>query len=277
MIPQAAITAWGAQAPWPTEVQIEQDLLLSRAMIEIAQDPLLGRELVMRGGTCLHKLLLAKPLRYSEDLDYVRRTHSGIGPYADAIRRVFDSIGMSGGSTIRNDQMFHIQFDAPATAAASTIRIKIETNVRETAACYRRTGRPHAVTSGWWSGSADIPTYAKDELAATKFRALYERRKGRDLFDLWLFVRPLRCDPGRVISALEFYMKQTVFTFPELRLNLLEKLASEQFRSDLDQLRTGAMPEYAPELAADLIMERLGSRLRNAPSVDAIRAGGWRD
>ena len=40
---------------------------------------LLGPELAFRGGTCLHKLCLPQPFRYSEDLDYVRTTHGG-GP-----------------------------------------------------------------------------------------------------------------------------------------------------------------------------------------------------
>lgn len=58
MIPQASITQWGVSAPWPTPAQIEQDLLLSRLMLEIADHKLLGPELGLRGGTCLHKLHL---------------------------------------------------------------------------------------------------------------------------------------------------------------------------------------------------------------------------
>ena len=59
MIPHAFITAWTARAPWPYPYQVEQDLILSRLMIEIANHELLGRELRLRGGTCLHKLHLA--------------------------------------------------------------------------------------------------------------------------------------------------------------------------------------------------------------------------
>lgn len=81
MIPQAFITRWSRRAPWPTDTQIEQDLILSRLIIDIADHELLGDELAMRGGTCLHKLHLPAPARYSEDLDYVRRTRSAIGPY----------------------------------------------------------------------------------------------------------------------------------------------------------------------------------------------------
>ena len=74
MIPAAFITDWGNTARWPTVDQIEQDLVLSRLIIEIANDDYLGNELMFRGGTCLHKLHLNPALRYSEDLDYVRRS-----------------------------------------------------------------------------------------------------------------------------------------------------------------------------------------------------------
>ena len=75
MIPQAQITHWAAGAPWPTRQQVEQDLILSRLIVEIANHPLLGGELAFRGGTCLHKLHLPAALRYSEDLDLRPHQH----------------------------------------------------------------------------------------------------------------------------------------------------------------------------------------------------------
>jgi predicted nucleotidyltransferase component of viral defense system len=80
VIAQAYLNEWTSQAPWPQQAQIGQDLVLSRLIVEIARHDLLGGELTFRGGTCLHKLHLSKQLRFSEDLDYVRRTHSGISP-----------------------------------------------------------------------------------------------------------------------------------------------------------------------------------------------------
>ena len=59
------ITQWGVNHPWSTRDDIEQDLLLSQAICEIANDPLLGNELVIRGGTAFHKLFLQKPHRYA--------------------------------------------------------------------------------------------------------------------------------------------------------------------------------------------------------------------
>jgi predicted nucleotidyltransferase component of viral defense system len=57
-------------------------------MVEFARHPILGTELTMRGGTCLHKLWLPRPYRYSEDLDYVRTTTGGVGPLIDAVREI---------------------------------------------------------------------------------------------------------------------------------------------------------------------------------------------
>ena len=85
MIPANAITAWGVDHPWPTREQVEQDLLLSQAICAIAEHEYLGTELVFRGGTALHKLHLDHPYRYSEDLDYVRSSASGIGPLTRAL------------------------------------------------------------------------------------------------------------------------------------------------------------------------------------------------
>ena len=65
------IAAWGITHPWVDADQIEQDLLLSRAICAIATDNYLGSELIFRGGTALRKLRLPRPLRYSEDLDCV--------------------------------------------------------------------------------------------------------------------------------------------------------------------------------------------------------------
>lgn len=94
MIPKAAITAWAVSRPWPSPQAIEQDLLLARMIVEIYNDPLLADELVFRGGTCIHQVMLATPLRYSEDLDFVRSTNSAIGPLFDALRKLASRIGL---------------------------------------------------------------------------------------------------------------------------------------------------------------------------------------
>jgi len=40
-----------------------------------------------------------------------------------------------------------------------------------------------------------VLTFEPAELVATKLRALYQRRMGRDLFDLWLALTHIGLDP----------------------------------------------------------------------------------
>jgi hypothetical protein len=74
MIPVMNITAWGDVVPWAEQGQIEQDLIISRAIVDLFADPLLREQLRFRGGTALNKLHFPAPLRYSEDIDLVRTT-----------------------------------------------------------------------------------------------------------------------------------------------------------------------------------------------------------
>jgi len=53
MIPQDYITAWSRVAPWASQRQVEQDLIISRALVAIFSDPFLRGELRFRGGTAL--------------------------------------------------------------------------------------------------------------------------------------------------------------------------------------------------------------------------------
>lgn len=124
MIPRPAITQWARNVAWPTEEQIEQDLLLSRLIIEIVNEPYLGDELIFRGGTCLHKLHMSRPLRYSEDLDYVRRTDVGIAVITRAATRVGESLGMDVRTRISEHPK--ILFRAPFESGSGRMRIKIE-------------------------------------------------------------------------------------------------------------------------------------------------------
>ena len=72
MIPRRYIEEWKEIAPWPENSQVEQDLVISRALVEIFSNPFLKENLAFRGGTALHKLYLEPPTRYSEDIDLVQ-------------------------------------------------------------------------------------------------------------------------------------------------------------------------------------------------------------
>jgi predicted nucleotidyltransferase component of viral defense system len=276
VIAQAYLNEWISHAPWPTQTQIEQDLVLSRLIVEVAEHKLLGGELALRGGTCLNKLHLPEPLRYSEDLDYVRCTRSGIKPYLTALREVALDVGLVEHGTTQSGQMVHIVFDAEATGGPGRIRVKIEANIVETDSFLSRITLPYAVDSRWWSGEASVCTFQVEELMATKLRALYQRRKGRDLFDLWHVLNDLNIDDQLVVSGLAHYIGKGLFGYRELCANLAAKLLNPDFVADLDQLTAEPPHRYSVSAAADLVMERLGSRLPGAPDLSEIEGGRWR-
>ena len=90
MIPAQNIVAWSNLVPWTDARQVEQDLIISRAVVEIFSDPILREALRFRGGTALNKLHFPAPLRYSEDIDLVRTSHGPIGPVLDQLRVVLE-------------------------------------------------------------------------------------------------------------------------------------------------------------------------------------------
>jgi predicted nucleotidyltransferase component of viral defense system len=65
MIPRNFITEWKEKAQWPDDAQVEQDLIIERALIAIYQDDFLAGQLAFRGGTALHKLWLQPQLTVS--------------------------------------------------------------------------------------------------------------------------------------------------------------------------------------------------------------------
>ena len=54
--------------PWPSQIQVEQDLLLCRAMVALFDDSFLQSQIAMRGGTLLHEVHLAPASRLSPDV-----------------------------------------------------------------------------------------------------------------------------------------------------------------------------------------------------------------
>jgi len=83
MIPKDYITAWRAEAPWLLDAQVEQDLVISRAIVNLFAVPELANSLAFRGGTALYKIYLTPPARYSEDIDLVQVRAESIGGTLD--------------------------------------------------------------------------------------------------------------------------------------------------------------------------------------------------
>lgn len=254
MIPRSAITEWSQLAPWPAVDQVEQDLVLSRLIVELARHPVLGDELVFRGGTCLHKVVLPEPLRYSEDLDYVRATHGPIGPILDAIREVADGLGMDANTDVGSYPKVRLR--APFESGAGRMRVKIEINTHETSPARPHRRASYQVDSAWWSGRAEVLTFQPEELVATKLRAMFQRRKGRDLFDLWVALTVLALDPAEIVACFDPY-RPDGYTAERARQGLQEHVSDVGFRADLIPLLREVPEGYDIDAAGALVAEEL--------------------
>lgn len=235
MIPRADITQWRSLGhPWQSDAMVEQDLILSAMLVMLFQDAQLKERLLLRGGTALHKLLLPEPLRYSEDIDFVQREPGPMGPQFDRIREILeDRFGQPRRKIGPGVATLTYRLESE-DASPMPLRIKIEINTREHDPVLPLEQKPFAVGSRWFGGRADIPIYPIDELLATKLRALYQRRKGRDLFDLGLALRTLPINAVRMCDVFRQYMSadgQTV-SAAELRANLGRKLEHRGFLGD---------------------------------------------
>lgn len=254
MIPANAIIEWGQRRPWPTQDQIEQDLLLARCIVEIYTDPYLANELIFRGGTCLHQLHLPAPLRYSEDLDFVRVSAAGIGTVFDHLRDMAARVGFEKVTT--NIGTYPKARLRAVSESGRKLTVKIEVNTYERPMGPQLPRIAFAVKNRWFTGRADVLTFAPAELVATKLRALYERKKGRDLFDLWLALTQLQLLPVDIAAAFQPY-RPDKYNVTDAVANLRAKIVDPAFVTDLDQLLADPPAGYSVETAASLVIDEL--------------------
>lgn len=235
MIPQAYITEWSNNVPWQTNEQVEQDLVICRALVEIFKDDFLSGSLAFRGGTALHKLYLQPQPRYSEDIDLVQIQAGSIGKVIDHIRKALSFLGKAKVETGETMATMKFRFDSEFPPIVS-LRLKIETNCREHFTVLGWEKRFFEVKSSWFTGECNLITYRLEELLGTKLRALYQRRKGRDLYDLWKAFTASNLNPDLLIKCYKEYMifslEKKIPTKKEFLMNLEEKKVDADFLGD---------------------------------------------
>ncbi|HEY7549865.1 MAG TPA: nucleotidyl transferase AbiEii/AbiGii toxin family protein [Hyphomicrobiaceae bacterium] len=219
---------------------MEQDLIISRALVELFGDHFLRGELRFRGGTALNKLHFPRPLRYSEDIDLVRTTGGPIGPVLDQIRTIL--VPWLGRPRFeQSDVAPKFRFRVQPEGEGAPIRIKIEINTREREAYDPPVAKPFRVENPWFAGEAAIPTFSIEELLATKLRALLQRNKGRDLVDL---SHALEVFPDlsavRVVELLGRYLalSEQAISRAQAEERMFAKLERADFLSDVRPLLT---------------------------------------
>jgi len=82
---------------------------------------------------------------------------------------------------------------------------------------------------------------------------VYQRAKGRDLFDLWLLTTEVGLDSNLVCDVFSAY-RPPRYTGKKAIENLEEKLQNPGFISDTNSLISEKMNSYSPNEAAEIII-----------------------
>ena len=243
---------------------VEQDLLISRALVAIFSDEFLASQLAFRGGTALHKLYLSPQPRYSEDIDLVQINPGPIKPIMFRLGEVLSFLPdrVTKQKRYNNTMLFRVESEVPPTIQ---LRLKVEINCYEHSSVLGLTKVPFSVENSWFSGTAHLTTYHFEELLGTKLRALYQRKKGRDLFDLYMALQRREVDVDKVLQCYRKYMEFVVGKVPSYKQfvnNMTEKMGDEEFVGDLKALLRPNI-EYQPEEAFSQVyktfIDKMGS------------------
>jgi predicted nucleotidyltransferase component of viral defense system len=136
--------------------------------------------------------------------------------------------------------------------------LKVEINTRE----HGWVGTPiridYNVANPWFTEGAEVVTVALPDLLATKLRALYQRRKGRDLFDLHAALDrfPDLDFPG-LLRGFHRVMEREgrSLSWREFEANVTSKLQHALFAADVPPLLVSG--EFNPEKAWEMLADRL--------------------
>jgi predicted nucleotidyltransferase component of viral defense system len=258
MIGRSFIEEWRKQHPWK-DVQVEQDLALSRAIVEIFSDDLLRKSLVFRGGTALHKLFIQPQARYSEDIDLIQINSEPINPVLKRIREVLDFLGTK--RTVKqhihnNTMIYRFNTEIPPIVS---VRLKIEINTREHLNILGLQEVPFEVKNGWFSGVCNVTAYKIEEMLGSKLKALYGRKKGRDLFDLYWALTHLEINSDVLLNCNKLYYEhegQRRPTAKQFFRNMEEKLTDNEFTEDIFSVLKPEI-EYNQLAAWELVKTKL--------------------
>lgn len=259
MIARYYIEEWKEFAPWPDNAQLEQNLIMERALVELFSDEMISNSLAFRGGTAFHKLFLKPQVRYSEDIDLVQIQEGQINPILKRIRERLDFLGTKRVVKQKaNNNTIVYRFESEI-APVINMALKIEINCREHFNVLGLQLFPFKVENSWFSGACNLTTYQLEELLGTKLRVLYHRRKGRDLFDLYWALTNHKIDIEKLLYCYRTYMEFSTAQPPIAKMfiaNMEEKMKDKEFTDDIHViLRPGI--KYDNELAYAMVRSEL--------------------
>ena len=262
MIDRKYLLEWAHLFPWSHDEFVEQDLLISRAVVAIYSDPFLASRLAWRGGTALYKLYVKPQPRYSEDIDLVLINSEPMGPILDRLREVLSFVPDRQAKGKRYSHVMKLRYlSENETPIAMRIKVEINCNEHFTELGFHKV--PFSVESSWFSGSCEVTAYRFEEMLGTKFNAVYGRKKTRDLFDMDYVFKHAEPDVEKVLRCWRRYKAELGEELPswkEYVTNVEAKLADPSYRIGMTALLRPDV-EFDPVLAWANVKPKIVDRL----------------
>lgn len=199
---------------------IEKDYVLGWVLAGIANHSVLGSEWVFKGGTCLKKCYF-ETYRFSEDLDFTVTTADNLNPdfLINIFQEISDWIYERTGIEIPKDTISFgvystspgalssqgkISYRGPLQRRDNLTRIKLDLTTDEIVALNPVSREVHHPYSDKPDDGINVQCYCFEELFAEKIRALEERLRPRDLYDvIHLYRHNKAVDRSLLMATLE--------------------------------------------------------------------------
>lgn len=234
---EAKVNRWGRRIGIGSARLAEQDYRLVELLRAIAEHDDLGARLAFKGGTALNKLYLGGVSRLSVDLDFnVLGTKDDVQGARAALRSAVVGLfeDQDPAFVTTHDHgwaLLRVTGQYQPLSGGAPEKIKVELSMAERFPVTQIVTRPLAHPGG---AAVPVRTYPIDELVATKLRAWYGRRKGRDIFDLHR-ARPLLSNPTlvRKMALYYFYRGGIVYDPDLLHATFTAKGEKAAYRGDV--------------------------------------------
>ena len=172
---------------------IEKDLVISIVLAIISDSPEFSwcsDKLIFRGGTCIKKVFYHDETRFSEDIDLMGLNIEEAGLFMRSVNKL---VGMNLGVTsfdsteVQYSNERGLDFMLYYTSVLQQ-KDHISFNL-STAYPMERIQKRAVIVEPYLQINPSILTLGIKEILAEKTRALLQRRKPRDLFDVWFLIK----------------------------------------------------------------------------------------
>ena len=239
-------------------VAVEKDFVISVILMLISKLPEFSRysdKMVFRGGTCIKKVFFPKETRFSEDLDFANLTPEESSSFLQEVNHL---IGRNLGVTTfeRSETEYKNESGLDFILYYTSLlqqRNHITFNL-STASPIEQVKRMKVDVSPFFRKSPNVLCMTLKEIVSEKMRALLQRKKPRDVFDVWFLIheKGIKLDKRLLLKKLQrsydaapFNAKKDAATYiiSDVVSQIKEVVTEKAWNNELGGLIMRPMPE----------------------------------